>query len=405
LEVIRMAKRRLLCALLAALLLLCGCANAATGPEKTQTEQPAAAIGPDDVVATVGDTPVYAVVYRYYINDRIRIIRENGLDDRETYLKFISGPSTGYAYGYYDTRTEAGMDALCADVLNELALEAAAYDLGIKQGCQLTAQEQAFLHNAAEDAEEKLGDHLKEGGGTYESREAFFRETGFTEERYVEMFERSLLASMYFSHILEDYKAAHTLSDAELSEGYERSVRETFADRYTEGAYSAYLYYYLNGQRTFPSLYVPDDAIFVRVFAHTDPADEQLEAYKAGAEADFDALYTGADNEFPVRKAGDLAVAPNDSLIDGLYEAAKDVPIGSVGTLTVEKDGKNVVYIFLRVEGETGVVPIDRYPGVRERIVSQILGMNCMDELRRTVNDPSVTVRNEEMIKKCRPEQ
>ncbi len=399
----RIPRTRLICALLAALL-LCGCAKTANGPEETKTEPPAA-IGPDDVVVTVGDTPVYAAVYRYYINDRVRTIRENGLDDRETYLKFISGPSTGYAYGYYDTRTEAGMDALCADVLNELALEAAAYDLGVRRGYRLTAQQQAFFHNAADDAEEKLGDNLTEAGGTYESREAFFRETGFTEERYVEMFERSLLAAMYFSFILEEYKAAHTLSDAELSEGYERIVKETFAERYTEGAYSAFLYYYLNGQRTFPSLYVPDDAIFVQVFAHTEPTDEQLEAFGTQAETDFNALCESADNEFPTDRTGDLAVAPNDSLIDGLYEAAKDVPQGSVGTLTVEKDGKQVVYFFRRVGGETGVVPIDRYPGVRERIVQQLLGKNCMDELRETVNDPTVTVRNEEMIRSCRPEQ
>ncbi|MBR0508135.1 MAG: hypothetical protein IJJ86_05955 [Clostridia bacterium] len=399
-----MQKLRLLCALLAALLLFCGCGNAANEPDEPKTEPPAA-IGADDVVLTVGDTPVYAVVYRYYLNDRLRTIRENGLDERETYLKFVSGLNTAYGYGYYDTRTEAGMDALCADVLNELAVEAAAYDLGVKRGDPLTAQEQAYLHNAAEDAEEKLSDLLQENGGTYESREAFFKETGFTEERYAEMFERSLLASMYFSHILEDYTATHSLTDAELLEGYARIVKETFADRYIEGAYSAYLYYYVRGQRSFPSLYVPDDAIFVRVFAHTEPTDEQREAFKAQAEADFDALYESADNEFSVQKVGDLAVAPNDSLIDGLYEAAKDVPEGSVGTLTTEQDGKTTVYFFLRIAGETGVVPIDRYPGVRERIERQLIGKNCMDELRAMGDDPSVTVRNEELIRKCRPEQ
>ncbi len=392
----RMPKTRLLCALFAALLLLCGCAGSAK-------ETPA--IDADDVVLTVGDTPVYAVTYRYYLNDRLRTIRENGLDDRETYLTFVSDQAAGYAYEYYDTRTEAGMDALCEAVLTELALEAAAYDLGVQRGYELTAQEQAYLYNAAETAEEKLADSLAESGGAYESREAFFRETGFTEARYVEMFERSLLASMYFTHILEDYKASHTLSDEELQAGYERIVQDTFVDRYTAGAYSKYLFYYLNGQRTFPSLYVPEDAIFVRVFVHTDPTDEQIEAYRAQAESDFNALYVDTDNEFVTNGiAGDLAVAPNDSLIDGLYEAAKDVPVGSVGTLVREKDGKKAFYLFLRVEGETGVVPIDRYPGVRERITAQLLGKNCMDELRATVNDPTVTVRSEDVIAACRPE-
>ena len=67
-------------------------------------------------------------------------------------------------------------------------------------------------------------------------------------------------------------------------------------------------------------------------------------------------------------------------------------------------DGKTLFCLFRRVDGETGAVDIDRYPGVRERIVSQLLGTGCMDTLRETVADPSVTVRNEALIKAIRPE-
>ena len=86
-----------------------------------------------------------------------------------------------------------------------------------------------------------------------------------------------------------------------------------------------------------------------------------------------------------------------------IYNAAKDVPLGGVGTLTIEKDGKLAFYLFLRVEGEPGVVPIDRYPGVRERIVNQLLGAQCMDTLREKIADPTYAVRNAEMIEKIRP--
>ncbi len=395
-----MRKIRLIPLLLAALLLLAGCRQPENTPEAPQTEPEKPVIGADDVVLTVGDEPVYAAVYRYYLNDRVNTIREHGLYDRETYLSYVSNPSINYLYAYYDTRTEEGMRALSEDLLNELALEAAAIDAGTKAGYTLNVAEQSYLKQAESDAEEKLLDQLAENGGAYASREAFFEATGFTEERYTEMFVRSMRAGILYNHLLEDYKASHTLSDEELQAGYERIVKETFVDRYTDGMYSRYLLFYLQGQRTFPSLYIPDDAIFIRLFAATDPTEEQIEAYKAQAEADFTALYESSDNEFlKTGSAGDLAIAPKDELFEGLYDAAKDVAIGSIGTLTVEKNGKTAFYLFLRTEGETGVVPIDRYPGMRERIIAQLLGTKCMDQLRETVKDPAVTTRNEDVIK------
>ena len=405
-----MRKIRWIPLLLAGLLLLTGCAkqgNASEKPAETPVsesetpvpEQETSAIGPDDVVLTVGDEPVYAVVYRYYLSDRLNSIRQHGLDDHDTYLSYVSNPNINYLYAYYDTRTEEGLKALSEDILTELALEAAAIDAGTKAGYELNIAEQAYIEQAKDDAEEKLSDQLTANGGTYASREAFFEATGFTEERYNEMFVRSMKAGVLYNHLLEDYKASHTLTDEELETGYARIVKETFADRYTDGMYSQYLSYYLQGRRTFPSLYIPDDAIFVRLFVKTGATDEQIGSFRQQAETDFEALYESRDNEFVSQgSAGDLAVAPKDELLIGLYDAAKDVPVGSVGTLTGEKDGKTLFCLFLRVEGETGTVDIDRYPGVRERIVSQLLGTKCMDTLRETVKDPQKTVRNEDAI-------
>ncbi len=387
--------------LLAGLLLFAGCAKQGNTSEKPD-ETPA--IGADEVVLTVGDESVYAVVYRYCVNDRLNTIRQHGLDDHDTYLSYVSNPNINYLYAYYDTRTEEGIRALSEDVLTELALEAAAIDAGTKAGYQLNVTEQSYLRQAEEDAEEKLVDQLKENGGTYPSREAFFAETGFTEERYTEMFVRSMKAGVLYNHLLEDYKASHTLTDEEIETGYARIVKETFTDRYTDGMYSQYLSYYLQGRRTFPSLYVPEDAIFLRLFVKTDATGEQIESFSRQAETDFAALYESRDNEFLSQgSVGDLAVAPKDELLIGLYDAAKDVPVGGIGTMRSEKDGKTLFCLFLRVEGETGVVDIDRYPGVRERIVNQLLGAKYMDTLRETVKDPAITVRNEEMIEKIRP--
>lgn len=399
-----MRKFRWIPLLLAGLLLLAGCAkqgNTSEKPAETPVPEPeTSAIGADEVVLTVGSEPVYAVVYRYYLNDRLNAIRQHGLDDHDTYLQYVSNPNINYLYAYYDTRTEEGIRALSEDVLIELALEAAAIDAGTKAGYQLNVAEQSYLSQAKDDAEEKLSDQLKENGGTYASRAAFFEATGFTEERYAEMFVRSMKAGVLYNHLLEDYKASHTLTDEEIQSGYARIVKETFTDRYADGMYSQYLSYYLQGKRTFPSLYIPEDAIFIRLFVKTDVTDEQIESFTAQAETDFETLYASRDNEFISQgSAGDLAVAPKDELLIGLYDAAKDVPVGSVGTMKSEKDGKTLFCLFLRVEGETGVVDIDRYPGVRERIMNQLLGAKCMDTLRETVKDPSVTTRSEDVIK------
>ena len=73
--------------------------------------------------------------------------------------------------------------------------------------------------------------------------------------------------------------------------------------------------------------------------------------------------------------------------------------------MTAEKDGSVTFYLFLRVEGQTGRVPIDRYPGVRERILNQLTGTLCTETLQALIDDPNVTVRNEALLATIRPDQ
>ena len=354
-----------------------------------------------DAVLTVGGVPVDPLVYRYQLSARYDAIQKNNLFDWNTYLSYTVNPSVYYPYPYRDTRTEEGMKALCEDVLSELALEAASICAAEQAGYTQTIAELNYIEQAKQDA----ADALSEMAESYGSVDAFYRETGFTEESFVQMYARSREASVDFQKIFEAYQQEHTIDDATLETGYARIVKETFADRYTDGMYSQYLYYYITGARSYPSLYIPDDAIFVRLFVHTDPTEEQKQSYIDRAQTDFNELYISADNEFTAQgTAGDLAVAPKDSLVDGLYDAAKDAAIGEVGSMTAEKDGKTTFYLFLRVEGETGVVPIDRYPGVRERIVKQLTGTLCMDTLRELIADPAVTVRNDALIDSIRPD-
>lgn len=388
----RTIKKRIIVLLCAALLLAAvGCGGR---DDRTLDENTA--------VMTVGDVPVSALVYRYQLNARYEQIERNRLYERDVYLSYVQNPSVYYPYPYYDTRTEEGMQGLCSDVLKELAYEAASIYAAKQAGYARTIEDQYYIDEAKTNAKNALEETIE----SYDSAEAFYAETGFTEESFVQMYARSREASIDFSKLLSAYRETHTIDDATLEAGYARIVKETFEDRYKDGMYSQYLGYYISGARTFPSLYIPDDAVFVRLFVHTNPSEEQVQSYAAQAKEDFNALYTGPENEFTAQgTAGDLAVAPKDSLIDGLYEAAKDVPIDETGTMTAEKDGNVTFYLFLRVEGQTGRVPIDRYPGVRERILNQLTGTLCTETLQALIDDPNVTVRNEALLASIRPDQ
>ena len=386
---IRTAFLLLLCA---ALLFALGCGKQET---TTETEPETVTIDADSVVLTVGDVPVYAMTYRYTLQARYNGIVRNNLYDWETYLAYVVNPSVYYPYPYYDTRTEEGIAALEAGVLKELALEAASVYAAKQQGYTRSVTDESYIRQA----EENALDILEESAEEYGSADVFLEDCEMTQETFVRMYARSREASIDYGKLLEAYRAEHTIDEETLAAGYERIVRETFADRYTDGMYSQYLAYYISGARSYPSLYIPDDAIFVRLFVHTNPTETQSTAYRNLAGTDFNSLYQSEDNEFTSQgTAGDLAVAPKDELVAGLYAAAKDVAIGDVGTMTLESDGKTVFYLFLRVEGETGVVSIDRYPGVREKVLNQLYGTFCMDTLRALLDDPAVTVRNEAVL-------
>ena len=355
----------------------------------------------DAAVLTVGDVPVYATVYRYTLTGRYNVIQKNNLYDWDTYLSYVVNPSIYYPYPYRDTRTAEGLKGLCEDVLKALSYEAASIYEARQEGYLLTFEDQSYLDQAREDAVAAL----EEVAESYDSIDAFYAETGFTEETFLRMYEDNREASIDFNKLLEAYKQTTTLDDAALETGYARIVKETFEDRYKDGMYSQYLAYYISGARSYPSLYIPDDAITVRLFVHTNPTEEEQQTYLARANEDFGALYMSVSNEFTASgTAGDLAVAPKDSIVEGLYDAAKDVAIGEIGSLLTEQNGKTIFCLFLRVEGETGRVSIDRYPGVRERIVNQLLGANYMEYLMTLIQDPAITSRDEALIASIRPD-
>ena len=355
----------------------------------------------DAAVLTVGDVPVYATVYRYTLTGRYNVIQKNNLYDWDTYLSYVVNPSIYYPYPYRDTRTAEGLQGLCEDVLKALSYEAASIYEARQEGYLLTFEDQSYLDQAREDAVAAL----EEVAESYDSIDAFYAETGFTEETFLRMYEDNREASIDFNKLLEAYKQTTTLDDAALEAGYARIVKETFEDRYKDGMYSQYLAYYISGARSYPSLYIPDDAITVRLFVHTNPTEEEQQTYLARANEDFGALYMSVSNEFTASgTAGDLAVAPKDSIVEGLYDAAKDVAIGEIGSLLTEQNGKTIFCLFLRVEGETGRVSIDRYPGVRERIVNQLLGANYMEYLMTLIQDPAITSRDEALIASIRPD-
>lgn len=396
---IRICAAALLC--LALLLSAFACEKQETSPKADATAAPVLPFDADAAVLTVGDVPVSALVYRYQLNGRYDVIQKNNLYDWETYLSYVVNPSIYYPYPYRDTRTAEGMQGLCDDVLKALSYEAASIYAARSEGYTLSIEDQSYILQARQDAENAL----EETAETYGTVDAFYAETGFDEARFLHMYEVSREASIDFNKLLAAYRTTVNFDEEALENGYARIVKETFEDRYTDGMYSRYLAYYIAGARSYPSLYIPDDAIFVRLFIHTNPTEEQIAGWTAEAAEDFNALYISRDNEFLSQgTVGDVAVAPKDSMIEGLYDAAKDTVLGEIGTMTREQDGKTLFYLFKRVEGETGRVPIDRYPGVREKVVNQLIGATYMEYLMTLINDPAITVRDEALLETIRAE-
>ncbi len=378
-------KKSIVAWLLIAALAVCGFACSKQDTPDTPSDADQA-----EAIATVGDVTVLMCVWQYQVQQRYNAIKAYKLDDQTVYQKYYEAGL--YSGGYYDTTTDAGVLGLKNEVLNELVLQAAILYTAERDGFTLDADGLAEVETAKQTAADAITANLTDEGGSFATAETFLADAGLTEEQFTQMYVDSREASLYFNLMLANYKANTTLSDDTLQAGYEAVVKDTYVDGYTAGDYTKNLLLYLNGA-DYPSLYVPDGSIFVEMYITSGIDDEAFAALVTQAQTDFDTLFLGEDNLNTVHDAMHAyAISADDSLYDAaVFDTANTLAVGEIGSCSTESDGVTYRYIFRRVAGETGVVPMDTFEAAKEDIIDYIYGNTFMSSITALITDSSVT--------------
>ena len=187
--------------------------------------------------------------------------------------------------------------------------------------------------------------------------------------------EYNLLYDKVVNYYLENI---YVEDDAALPGVYEEFVQKNFADDYKAGDYSNYIKYYMGGSISFPPLYVPENALFVRYIDAGEGEEGKARAEellgKLDEGADFEALVASEDNqsEFGREYAEPYALMADDNfLTTEVFESATKLEDGAYALVesesTVEdagsESGVKIVthyYLILKTNGTTGMVPYDK---------------------------------------------
>ena len=291
-----------------------------------------------------------------------------------------------YGYGqYYDTSTEAGMQSLKNDILNNL-IDAEVYiqmakDLGIT----LTDEEMAATVQSGKDALANLKQQVLESAQSSGAQSPetyadtmlanYFSNIGINQKTFVARSQHAALAEAYAQKLQEHFAAERNVADSELKDIYAEYAKAYYQDAYEAGAYAQAVSYLASGYTDIPYLYIPEDFIFVQVLQTADADKVQALMTRLNEGEDMAALLASDDNENGSSKAlpEGIAIGENDSVFDdAVYALAKDMNVGdvdSVMAVTKDADGNdtNTYFIVKRVEGTTGLVA---YEDVKEKVDS-----------------------------------
>ena len=302
------------------------------------------------------------------------------------------------SFGYgkaYDTTTEAGMQSLKNDILNNLIDAEINVQVAKELGITLTDEEKAEVAQSAQDTLTNLKEQILSSAQSSGSPDPetyavsmlanYFSKMGISQKTFVARNEHSALASKYAEKLEEHFIAERNVSDAELKDIYDEYATLVFKDSYQDGAYSQY-----SASMEIPYLYIPEDFIFVQVIQISDAEKAQEIMTKIRGGEDFETFRTSEDNESAEGKA--LAadkgqpIGENDSIFNSaVYVLAKDMQVGDVDMVEAvdqDSDGSATAsyYIVKRVEGTTGIVPYEEVKSVIDGTLKSYAGSKYFDE-------------------------
>ncbi len=277
-------------------------------------------------------------------------------------------------------------------------------------GITLTDEQKAAAKKNAQDQIDSIMKYFTDSlvqNGTYSKSAvekqiaSYYQQLGMSEGEYRTFLRESAEGSYYIEAIRNYYDENDLHVDENvLTDYYRKTVEETMYTEkedgskratYMDGQYWYYMMLYQMGYSE-PMMYIPEGFIYIDYIKLQKGSKEEIEEIvnqvNAG-EMDFDQLRKSDDNVDSYRDMleGPYPIGENDHAqmfsSQEAYEAAAALAIGEIGSFIEEpvtaEDGTVTVtgYLFRRVEGnmcmdgDSGVIKIDYYPGVRASMETQ----------------------------------
>lgn len=230
---------------------------------------------------------------------------------------------------------------------------------------------------------------------------SYYQQIGMNENEYYSFVKENTEGSYYKEAIDAYYQEnGDGIDEATLLDYYRKSVEDsmytenedgTKKSSYSEGQYWYSMMLYQMGY-SMPMMYVPEGFIYIDYIKLQKDTKKEIEEIinKVNAgEIDFDQLKKSDDNIDTYRSSleGPYPIGENDHAqlfsSQEAYNAAAALAIGEIGSFIEEPvtadDGSVTVtgYLFRRAEGnmcmdgDSGVIKIDYYPGVREAVLDE----------------------------------
>lgn len=230
---------------------------------------------------------------------------------------------------------------------------------------------------------------------------SYYQQIGMNENEYYS-FVKENAEGNYYKEAIDAYyqENGDGIDEATLLDYYRKSVEDsmytenedgTKKSSYSEGQYWYSMMLYQMGY-SMPMMYVPEGFIYIDYIKLQKDTKKEIEEIinKVNAgEIDFDQLKKSDDNIDTYRSSleGPYPIGENDHTqifsSQEAYNAAAALAIGEIGSFIEEPvtadDGSVTVtgYLFRRAEGnmcmdgDSGVIKIDYYPGVREAVLDE----------------------------------
>ena len=287
-------------------------------------------------------------------------------------------------------------------------------------GLSLTQEQKDAAAKSADDQIESIKkyytDNLMSSGSYSKSAldnqmTSYYRQIGMNESQY-RAFIRESAEANYYSQAIEAYYEENGtgISEEDLLNYYRKTVEDTMVTKKEDGTESKT---YLDGQYWYsmmlyqmgyssPLMYVPEGFIyvdFIKVEKGSAEEINQIVTEITNGDRSFDELMESDENtdSFKTILKGPYPIAEKDHsglfTSDEAYAAAAELNVGEIGSYIEEKtaeDGTKTVtaYLFRRangdmcLDGESGIIKMDYYPGVREAVINEYRAEQWFSDIR-----------------------